>query len=400
MKLKFLYAALSLAIVGFLTIAAVGSEESGGPDVPNKKIIKFSHALHKDITDCASCHVKVPESTSLNDRLLPDHDVCSTCHDVEDTDNCKMCHYEDVNEPLIQKKPVMIFNHKMHINEQKLECEKCHKLDDAEYAFESPTAIPDMSICSTCHNSRAIAQSACETCHISTDNLIPQDHQEVGFVKSHKFKATAMDAKCEMCHDDNFCETCHASTTMITESNSARDFYTPYSPHRLIDNAKQQQITRVHDLNYQYTHGIDAKDKSTECQTCHQTETFCAQCHQSKGGDFAMEGIMPASHKKMDFVTIGVGTGGGLHAQLARRDMESCTSCHDVQGADPTCILCHVDPDGIKGTNPKTHTNSFMRSEDGDWHSDANSVCYQCHTDANARPDGIKGVGFCGYCHN
>ena len=64
------------------------------------------------------------------------------------------------------------------------------------------------------------------------------------------------------------------------------------------------------------------------------------------------------------------------------------------------CILCHVDNDGIKATNPKTHVRNFRSDlEDGDWHTDRGSVCYSCHTDANARPEGTKGIGFCGYCH-
>jgi len=76
-------------------------------------------------------------------------------------------------------------------------------------------------------------------------------------------------------------------------------------------------------------------------------------------------------------------------------------SCHDVQGADPTCIQCHVDPDGIKGTDARTHTPGFMASaEDGNWHSDPGSSCFVCHTDANARVSGVKGAGFCGYCHS
>jgi len=111
--------------------------------------------------------------------------------------------------------------------------------------------------------------------------------------------------------------------------------------------------------------------------------------------------MVPASHKAPNFVTIGVGTGGGGHATLARRDIERCAGCHDVQGADANCILCHVDNDGIKGTNPKTHIRGFMKSSgDGDWHNDLGSVCYSCHTDANAKPNGKKGIGFCSYCHN
>ncbi|MEW6195286.1 MAG: cytochrome c3 family protein [Bacteroidota bacterium] len=401
MKIKYLYALLSLIVVTFLTVAAIDSNNVE-PEKTNKDIIKFSHSVHKEVTDCASCHTSVPESTSLNDRLLPEKSVCATCHDVEDTESCNTCHYDDVNEPLIQRKSELIFNHKLHYTDNKTDCESCHKgLSEVSYGFESPTVNPPMNNCYSCHSGSTVAANNCETCHISTANLIPVDHQQVGFLKAHKFSAEAMDAECEMCHDNTFCESCHVSTTMLTETNSDRNFYTPYSPHKFTDNSKQQNINRVHDLNYRFTHGIDLKGKTAECQTCHQTETFCAECHDSQGGDFALEGMVPASHKAIDFVTIGVGTGGGQHALLAKRDIERCASCHDVQGADANCILCHVDNDGVKGTNPKTHARSFLSSEeDGDWHNDQNSVCYSCHTDANARPNGIKGIGFCGYCHN
>ena len=103
------------------------------------------------------------------------------------------------------------------------------------------------------------------------------------------------------------------------------------------------------------------------------------------------------SHIGPDFKTIGVGSGGGEHAILARRDLESCTACHDVQGADPSCITCHLDSDGIQGTNPKTHISNFLRNEEGDWHQDAGSICYNCHT--SATPQSPITSGFCNYCH-
>ena len=163
-----------------------------------------------------------------------------------------------------------------------------------------------------------------------------------------------------MCHEtETFCADCHVATTEIDETNLSNDFYTPYSPHNYVDGVKQQVITRVHDLNFRFTHGIDAKGKTNNCQSCHQTETFCAECHASEDGDFAMGGIVPLSHTKPNFVT-GL-TPGSEHAILAKRDIESCASCHDVQGADANCILCHSDPDGVRGTNPKTHAVGFMK---------------------------------------
>ncbi len=400
MKIKYFYAAFGLLLVCFLSVAAISSN-GGNKEKTNKDIIKFSHSTHKEVTDCAGCHTAVSESTSLKVRLLPEKSVCATCHDVNDEKNCNMCHYEDVNEPLMIKTGELFFNHKLHLGNPNTTCESCHKgLSEVAYSFEAKESNPSMNICYSCHSGISVAANECQTCHISTVNLLPQDHKGVSFSKTHKFKSMEANANCQMCHDNSFCEACHAGATMLGASNSKRDFPTPFSPHNFVNNTKQQNLTRAHDMNYRFTHGIDLKGKTTECQTCHQTETFCAECHQSAGkGDFALEGVVPISHKMANFVTIGVGSGGGEHSVLAKRDIERCASCHDVQGADANCILCHVDADGIKGTNPKTHKASFMRSSNGDWHNDINSLCFDCHKDANARPGGIKGVGFCGYCH-
>jgi hypothetical protein len=51
--------------------------------------------------------------------------------------------------------------------------------------------------------------------------------------------------------------------------------------------------------------------------------------------------VKPQSHFEAGFVTIGAGSGGGRHADMGRRDIESCVSCHDVEGKDPSCMLCH-----------------------------------------------------------
>ena len=130
------------------------------------------------------------------------------------------------------------------------------------------------------------------------------------------------------------------------------------------------------------------------CQSIHKTG---ASCHQGENADYSLGGVEPTSHLKPNFVTIGVGSGGGIHATLARRDIETCAACHDVQGADPTCITCHLDSDGIKGTNPKTHPAGFMHDTYGDWHTSNASVCFTCHTSSS--PSSPPGVGFCGYCH-
>ncbi len=400
MKLKYLYFILLPVIAALLLLGAFSSDGIQKEMSGNDKIIKFSHSLHSGLADCQACHSKVSESTSMKDRLLPNHDNCKDCHDTEDQEQCKTCHIDDNYEPLIQHSSEILFNHSLHINQQKMACETCHKgISKVDYAFQAEQPFPVMADCYTCHNDRAVATSACENCHISTADLKPQNHRTADFIKEHKFAANKFDADCIMCHDsnNNSCVECHTANNIITETNAPDNFYQPYAPNNFVDGSQMQKLNRVHDLNYRYIHGIDAKSQRFNCQSCHQIETFCAECHQAEGGDFSMGGITPASHLKPGFFTFGPGTGGGEHAILARRDIESCVSCHDVQGADPTCITCHMDADGIKGTNSKTHPTGFMKDEEGDWHTSQGSICFNCHTSAS--PSSQPGTGFCGYCH-
>jgi len=430
MKLKYTFFYILIPIIGILLFIASCSNGAGSELMGihsfgkgNKNIIKFSHKVHKDATDCESCHSAVKTSKSLSDRLMPNHDNCKDCHDVNDEKSCNTCHFDNVNEPLVQYKSGIIFNHSSHITQQKIKCETCHKgVYDVEYAEDAPHVFPAMETCYSCHNngiaagsttigdtatngtvaggiatSHIVASNACETCHISTADLKPQSHKSSSFIASHKFAASKFNANCIMCHDNASCQECHTSTTTITQHNTSKDFYQPYSPSNSGTGTQLQQITRVHSLDYVYTHGIDAKGKTSECQSCHETESFCVNCHQGKEGDYSIRGIAPYSHRQSNFMVLGVGSGGGEHATLAKRDIESCASCHDVQGGDPICISCHTDPDGIQGTNPKTHTANYMRGVHGDWHNSRGSICFNCHTGSS--PSSPPGIGFCGYCH-
>ena len=392
-----LYATLFISIV--LLMAFIPQQNQSNEE-NNKARIKFSHKFHLESAECIDCHSKVPESEIISNVLLPKHSDCQSCHEVEDKEECNTCHYENKYEKLQHTKVKINFNHKVHLQneEEELNCVDCHKgLDEVEYSFQSASLFPKMQTCYTCHSGEKVASNDCTTCHQETANLKPQNHKSVNFIFSHKFAASNFDSNCIMCHQRRSCEDCHEATNTITEENTGDDFYQPYAPTTSNADGKNQQIAKVHEFNYRFIHGIDAQGKSAECQTCHQIENFCTNCHQSEKQDFALEGIAPASHLKPNFSTIGVGTGGGLHAQMARRDIESCQSCHDVQGADPTCITCHLDSDGIKGTNPKTHPSGFMNSIRGEWHDTQGAVCFNCHTSFS--PSSLSGTGFCGYCH-
>jgi hypothetical protein len=154
-------------------------------------------------------------------------------------------------------------------------------------------------------------------------------------------------------------------------------------------------LKRVHDLNYRFTHSIDAKRNKQDCAKCHEQDAFCADCHQA-GASVGL--TRPAWHGGPNWGAIAgaVGTGGGEHAKLARRNMEQCAACHAEAGDDPVCMLCHTDRNPGLGNDAKTHGSRFKSQiGEGDFHNNPNSMCFNCHTLKG--PAG--GAGFCGYCH-
>lgn len=412
MKLPKFYLFFLAGIVIFFTTTAYFLKENdvkykisySNQVYDNSKVIKFDHKLH--VTDagikCEDCHKTAVKSISAKDNLNPKKEDCSVCHDVKDEKNCKLCHYDTKYKKLKATDRQLIFPHKYHIETEKKQCTDCHYgLDKVKFSKETATGFPSMETCYSCHDGQK-SRNNCEGCHTNLTTRIPKDHKQPNFLNEHKLVfgiSTNTNNNCMMCHSDNFCQVCH-SPSNYSGNNTKENFYVPYYTKEgatRIDRASLQKLTTVHDINYKFTHGLDARQRSFECKTCHEPSNFCASCHQN-GGDL-LTGIAPQSHLQPNFTTIGVNTGGGLHSELARKDIESCQSCHDVEGRDPTCVKCHFDNDGVKGTNPKTHELGFLRDENGFWHNTQGAVCYVCHTDPNAKPNGTKGRGFCGYCH-
>ncbi len=401
MKTKTLYYGFIILAIAALGIGRSVTSNAFARADEKPKLLKFSHQKHvTDVgVDCETCHKEVLENEKLTDRLIPDHTACQSCHEDELKNKCTFCHYSDTPER-VNITPVrdLIINHKKHIADQKVKCVECHVGVDKS-GLASDLGSPKMNACTTCHNGQTAANQ-CENCHKNLANLLPVSHTEGNFQKDHKkyTRLNVMDSQCQACHQDNFCAQCHDGSNLT--KLAAGEKIGMISPRTQgTDKPKALAGQLVHDINYLYTHSVDAKAKTIECQTCHNTRTFCNDCHEN--GSQRLGGTLPASHKIPGFaIRGGYGSGGGRHADLARKNIEQCASCHDAEGTEPTCILCHSDNDGIKHTNPKTHVTEFMNTVHGEWHSNPGATCYVCHADANARPNGVKGRGFCGYCHS
>ncbi|KAA3612304.1 MAG: hypothetical protein DWQ05_20110 [Calditrichaeota bacterium] len=355
--------------------------------------IIFSHKYHHEEVEaeCADCHVTAEESMLSSDFLLPKMETCGDCHDEIDDGECGFCHVDpEIQVPFAKVERELVFNHNLHV-EADLKCTKCHAGIESSEA-PSNANLPTMALCQTCHDGFQ-QDNTCETCHSQLEMLTPANHLQPDWGRQHKRVVISgqHENDCLSCHSDNSCQECHSAAQVMTTAEQLQ---------RPLMEARPMQFSRtlltsqkVHDNNYLFWHAIDHKAKTTDCLTCHNKQTFCNECHTSDQ-DAGFSSPIPAGHSQLDFIRIGVGSGGGLHAKQAKQDIESCMSCHDLEGRDPACLLCHTDRTPGIGNDPKTHTARFMRTDRGDYHDNLEASCYNCHVDTQT-----AGVGFCGYCH-
>ncbi|MEW6749592.1 MAG: cytochrome c3 family protein [Candidatus Latescibacterota bacterium] len=365
----------SCACVLAAVLVAGGPLAAQDPDAP------FPHRVH--VVDqgmaCGDCHAGVAESRLASDDLNPGAPVCLDCHDQG-----------SVPAPVPAPGREYRFAHQDHAA-LGLECQRCH----AGVLHEEAGArgLPLMAECMTCHNGVA-ADRQCGACHTRDRAfLVPASHQP-GWRSEHGRQARITDSSCIPCHTVDTCEECHGGALLLDLGGQLGARQTPFAPE--LEGAAGQTVKRVHGLNYRFLHALEARGKGSNCAVCHDVENgdFCAQCHNPQ----ADPSIRPVWHGGADWGALagGVGTGGGRHAELARRDMESCVACHEVQGSDPSCLLCHMDRAPGRGNDPRTHSTSFAGDVgEGDFHDDDGAACFACHV----RSDRDDPQGLCAYCH-
>lgn len=351
----FLIAGMAAAVAVYVgsTRSPLQASRTAGDDELRSRSINFSHQLHivgAGIDDCTMCHNTATTSKFSSDQLSAGHDACMSCHEekIADEASCGFCHNSTIDiQAIPAAKRDFKFSHELHAGMEGVTCATCHQgLDQTDKA--GPANLPSMATCNTCHDDRK-ATNTCESCHNEFVTLMPIDHQRSDFARNHSdmTRIGALNTDCQTCHTERFCQQCHFSPD-LKRFGGTKDLSTePAHKTSTKDSPKKMLLQNVHELNYRFTHGIDARSKQSDCQSCHSVQTFCAECHDA-GGNITQLRFKPASHGAPGFTTLGRGSGGGLHAEEARRDMESCMSCHDVEGKDPTCMTCHLSTGRVR----------------------------------------------------
>jgi len=381
-------------LIAFCMTLAVSGTASVLKHESREKYIKFSHKFHIDDVgaDCQTCHSAAANSTKAEDNILAHKDDCLECHDGSTAgEDCEICHYDPdtaVNFPNPARQ--LLFNHKAHLERisSSQACERCHKgLEEVTYSV--PENLPVMEGCIECHDNKSAPQY-CETCHTHLPTLRPETHL-ANWMHRHDDAVRATSEDCAMCHSFNYCQECHDGAILAGIDSGIPGKYSPNATQSW--GVKNLILTRNHDLNYRYTHALEAKSKIENCGLCHENESFCVECHQVNFGSGA---IQPEWHGGTGWgaIAFGVGSGGGRHAQMAKRDIALCASCHDPSGEDPVCLVCHMDRTPGRNNDPRTHSKNSYRYN-GPWHDDRSFTCYTCHVNAESK----NPAGFCGYCH-
>jgi c(7)-type cytochrome triheme protein len=335
----------------------------------------FSHQQHaKRGTPCSACHPAGSTSQSAVDDLLPTEAACKPCHAIDRAaptqPACAKCHPgwspgAAVQPTYLTPAPI----HFAHAQHTKTPCVTCHG-DMAGVDLATTKQLPTMASCMTCHPSGG-DPGHCTDCHLAQRGGLLETRFEQGdlvpaqdglgdahgpeFATRHTVEARQPGATCNACHDQSECVACHQGVTKPTD---------------------------FHPGDYTFTHAIDARRGKPECSACHRLESFCVGCHERSGvatrahTDF--NDVDPSRRfHPAGWAAPSGGVAANLHAQDARRNISSCTSCH----REEDCQKCHTAEAG-QGASP--HPKSWRGSARCKALDRANRrMCLRCHIAQN-----------------
>ena len=300
-KVKF--ALSGLIAVSFILFVKVSIEKADCSDLPDRII--FNHQLH--ITEmeiaCENCHQNVEKSGKSDDRLTSLMQSCAECHDVENKDECAVCHTNpDKVIPYQGFHPnYEVFSHSGHLGAG-YDCLSCHgQILKSTELVPGTTYLPQMTDCLDCHRKEGQTLD-CASCHYGKHPL-PGDYNVLEWTRTHGLEA-AFDREYFLKYfEEGYCEDCHQGLNLNGE---------------------------VHQPGWLFIHGDEAA-AGGECLVCHEDRSKCAECHRS---------MLPIPHPLGDPLFANP-VNGGEHTSDARAFFEACLSCHEMGSTSPTCVRCH-----------------------------------------------------------
>jgi hypothetical protein len=353
--------------------------------------LRFSHKKHlaKNI-ECDFCHEKAPGSKLSSDNLIPNEEVCSTCHPVDrehpekvskSATACAFCHPQGVDKRVFIPAPNLRFDHSVHVKKG-VPCAHCHDMGQVDVATRAQ--LPEMATCLECHDAATTktrgqfhAPARCITCHPGQpDNTLVQvfpsgilrpsgkikgDAHTIDFRTHHAAVAKNDEKYCQSCHRQDFCASCHNSVVK------------PFD---------------FHGNDYISRHPIEARRNDPNCGSCHRGQSFCLSCHErmgvvdaktGRGNAFTPNGGTRTFHPPGWSNTVATNN-PNHHAWEAQRNLRQCVACHRQE----TCLQCHASNGINQGAgqqnNVSPHPPDWAGSNRCQSLADRNvRMCLRCH---------------------
>lgn len=219
-----------------------------------KDDLRFDHEPHvrylggaDEKEACATCHLGVASSESVDEIEPPRMADCLECHrglekklagEVLALDRCRTCHIG--TRPFVMPSFGSVTDKPLtHTPRFRRDHEDAAKKDDA--------------VCQSCHPELAGANGdRCDRCH---EQMRPRDHTARWREDPHGRAALRDQERCATCHLQDRCADCH--------SIRPRDHF-PIERFRL-------------------QHSRSARRSLQRCFTCHAPQVDCARCHDTLG---------------------------------------------------------------------------------------------------------------------
>jgi hypothetical protein len=138
-------------------------------------------------------------------------------------------------------------------------------------------------------------------------------------------------------------------------------------PHEVTPAAARQARARAprggefHPPGFATRHSTASYGRALDCAQCHNTRTFCRDCHTESG--FQARGRLGQGFHDAEPVWLL------RHGQAARQTLESCTTCH----AQRDCMQCHSQLGAFR-VNPHRTDFDARRAQRRN-----PAICFACH---------------------
>jgi hypothetical protein len=206
-----------------------------------------------------------------------------------------------------------------------------------------------LSFAKTDHREYKSAEKGiCQECHGGSGVI--SNHGDF-WLKEHRLLAQKAGSNCTQCHEQSFCLDCHKGGAITPDLQRG--------PSR-----RGELMPKTHRSDYISIHSIEASSNPQNCYRCHESN-FCLDCHSKtrNKGDMKIK-----SHRKAGTSQLYNWTSD--HSAEARRNLQSCESCH--ADAD-VCIQCHSS--GKANPHPRNWRDIKQMYKD----QSSGSTCRKCH---------------------